>query len=78
MENQKPCYGNLFPDPSHRELNQPLEGRAFTVLLESRGIGAPQRTVRLKPQEWAECVRCERYHDCYELSMAKLLLFEAF
>ena len=74
MINRHKCYGNMFPDPSQLRHNQPLEGQAFRILIESRGIGISGRTVEVKAQQWKACVSCESYRDCYDLSVAKFLL----
>jgi hypothetical protein len=71
------CYGNMVPDLLRLEYNKPNEGKAFTVFVEQRGIGVQSRAVNVKPDEWRGCVACESYHDCYDLSMAKLLLQHA-
>jgi hypothetical protein len=71
------CYGSMFPDLSRLEYNKPIEGRVFSVLVKSVGIGVQSRAIRVKTDEWRKCVTCESYHDCYDLSMAKLLLYGA-
>jgi hypothetical protein len=68
------CYGGMFPDLDRLENNGSLQGKAFTVLVESRGIGVSGRTVTANPDQWKKCVACEHYRECYDLSMGKLLL----
>ena len=77
MKEEKQCYGNLFPDLARLEYNKPIEGKAFRVLVTSAGIGVQSHTLEVKADEWRDCVNCEAYHDCYDLSMAKLLLHQA-
>ena len=74
MSNHTDCYGKMFPDLNALERNCPLEGKAFAVLVRSRGIGVSSRELTLKPKGWDECTACEHYRDCYDLSMAKLAL----
>ena len=71
------CYGRMFPDLLRLEPNKPNEGKAFAVLIERRGVGVQRRSVTVKSDEWRECVKCESYEDCYDLSVAKLLLQHA-
>ena len=74
MEHEPACYGRMFPDLDRLDSNQPLAGAAFTVLVESQGIGISGRSVPVDRAKWRQCVACERYRDCYDLSMAQLLL----
>jgi len=71
------CCGNMFPDLDRLEDNQPLRGRVFEVLLESKGIGLSGRSITADPEQWKRCVACEQYRGCYDLSMAKMLLYLA-
>ena len=77
MERETTCCGNMFPDLDRLEDNQPARGRVFEVLLESKGIGLSGRRITVDPDQWKRCVACEQYRSCYDLSMAKLLLFLA-
>ncbi|MFO7898674.1 MAG: hypothetical protein R6V58_06400 [Planctomycetota bacterium] len=61
----------MFPDLDRLQLNKPLAGHAFEVLVESRGIGASSRQVKTKPDGWDECTACESYRECHDLSMAR-------
>ena len=70
-------YGTKFPDLDRLDLNKPLVGKAFEVLVESHGIGVSSRQVAVRPEGWDECTACENYRDCYDLSMAKLALTTA-
>ena len=49
----------------------------FEVLLESKGIGLSGRSITADPEQWKRCVACEQYRSCYDLSMAKMLLYLA-
>ena len=74
MTRKKDCYGTMFPDLSRLDLNKPLAGKALQVLVESHGIGVSSRQVTVRRDGWDECTACENYRDCYDLSMAKLML----
>lgn len=74
MTDRRDCYGRMFPDLDRLEVNRPLAGKAFEVLVRSLGIGVASRRVTVRPDEWSECTACEGYRDCYDLSMAKLAL----
>jgi hypothetical protein len=63
----------MFPDLDRLQHNHPLQGKAFAVLVESKGIGVSGRTITVNPDQWTNCVACEHYRDCYDLSMGKLL-----
>jgi hypothetical protein len=73
MVEPKGCYGDMFPDPDRLEHNCPLQGKAFGVLVESKGIGVSGRAITVNPDQWKKCVACGHYRDCYDLSMGKLL-----
>lgn len=73
MSEPNSCYGDMFPDLDRLKHNRPLQGKAFTVLVESKGMGISGRTVTVNPDQWTKCVACEHYRDCYDLSMGKLL-----
>ncbi len=73
MGEPKSFYGNMFPDLDRLENNCPLQGHAFTVLVESMGMGVSGRAITVNADRWKTCVACEHYRDCYDLSMAKLL-----
>jgi hypothetical protein len=68
------CYGDMFPDLDRLEHNCPLQGKAFTVLIECQGVAVTGRRITVNRDQWSQCVACEHYRNCYDLSMAKLLL----
>ena len=77
MNAEPQCYGKMFPDLSRTLFNQWLEGRAFKMLVESSGMGLTGRSISVKLEEWKKCVACPSYRECYDLSMATLLLHQA-
>ncbi|ODU25230.1 MAG: hypothetical protein ABS95_00435 [Verrucomicrobia bacterium SCN 57-15] len=77
MNSEPECYGKIFPDLSRTLFNQWLEGRAFKMLVESSGMGISGRTLSVKKEEWKQCVACPSYRECYDLSIATLLLHQA-
>ena len=77
MKGKKDCYGTMLPDLGRLELNKPIRGRAFDVLVESRGIGVSSRQGNVRPEGREACTSCEHYRDCYDLSMTRLALATA-
>ncbi|OGV75462.1 MAG: hypothetical protein A3K19_29350 [Lentisphaerae bacterium RIFOXYB12_FULL_65_16] len=69
-----PCCGGIFPDIEQLEYDQPLRGKAVQVLVQSKGIGPAGRSITVDREQWDRCVACARYRDCYDLSLAKLVL----
>jgi hypothetical protein len=76
-QDQMACYGDMFPNLDRVEYNRPLQGKAFTLLAQSNGIGVSGRSVEVDPEQWDKCTDCDQYRNCYDLSMAKLLLSHA-
>ena len=74
MNNNPDCYGTMFPDFTRLQFKQKLEGRAFTALVVCSGTGAQGRNLEVKADEWKKCVVCLDYRNCYDLSLAKLLM----
>jgi hypothetical protein len=70
------CYGEMFPDLSHLNINRPTEGKAFSVFVGRLGIGVQRRELRVKQDEWDKCEDCPSFVGCYHLSAAKLLLWQ--
>ena len=78
MSDARPgCYGSMFPDLERLEYNRPAQGKAFRVLVESKGIGVSRRSVEVDREQWDRCVACPCHRDCYDLSLARLLLAQA-
>jgi hypothetical protein len=71
------CFGEIFPDLSRLEWNKPCQGKAFTVLVTTLGIGVKSRQVDLDQAAWEKCRRCPSYGSCYDVGMAKLALTHA-
>jgi hypothetical protein len=67
----------MFPDLDRLDYNRPIGGKAFTVQIQSKGIGVSGRSVGVDLQQWDKCTACNEYRNCYDLSMAKLLLTHA-
>jgi len=74
MADRPDCCGALFPDLDRIEFNRPLKGKAFTVLVESAGVGVRARRVEVDRKA---CLRCPSYPACYDLCTARLLLGSA-
>ena len=43
------------------------------VLVECQGVAVTGRKITVNRDQWSNCVACEHYRNCYDLSMAKLL-----
>ena len=79
MSNTHPdCYGRMMPDLSRLEYSVPLKGKAFTALATRQGaMIVSDFEVQVDPAEWERCLACPDYRTCYDLSMAKLVLYRA-
>lgn len=64
----------MFPDVSKLRFNKPNRGRVATIEIESHGIGIQNRGLSIDQQQWEACLQCERFDDCYKLSLAKLMM----
>lgn len=64
----------MFPDVSHVTFNTPHEGKAFTLLVESNGMGITDRHSSAKMERWDACTDCPAYDRCYDQGVAKMLL----
>ena len=74
MSTRPECYGGIFPDLSTVRFNTLLQGKAFEVLVKSSGFGVTDRTTSVNLSEWEQCTACSAYPQCFQLSIAKLLL----
>ena len=70
------CYGELFPNLAALKYNQPTNGKAFGVFVESVGVGVQCREFHVKRDEWDKCEQCPSFDGCYHLSVAKLSLWQ--
>jgi len=77
MTDRPDCYGAMFPHLDRIEFNRPLKGKAFTVAVESAGVGVRARRVEVDREAWEDCLRCPSYDACYHLCTARLLLGSA-
>jgi hypothetical protein len=67
-------YGSLFPDVSQLQFNKPNQGKVASIQIESHGIGIQNRGLSIDQQQWEACLKCDRFDDCYKLSIAKLMM----
>ena len=73
--NRNECYGNMFPSINRPQTDVPLRGKVFTAKLErAGGMAIATRSTGVDLDAWKECVACEKFDECYRLSMAKLAL----
>lgn len=75
--NHKACYGTMFHDTLHFELNNEMNGKVFGFELDSKGLGRSDRLIKTDISEWDDCLECPEFNDCYKLCMAKLALATA-
>ena len=74
MTQHKHCYGTMFHDSLHFEMNDKMQGKVFAFELESAGLARSQKSVQTDIAEWDDCVACPEFAHCYKLCMAKLAL----
>jgi hypothetical protein len=74
MTTKPACFGTMFPDLSRVTFNTPHDGKAFSILVKSSGMGVTDHQSSVNMQEWDACTDCPAYDRCYDLCVAKLLL----
>jgi len=77
----KECFGTMFPDDLHLEINAPNEGKVFTVWMKeiTDGVVHPRtnRSIKADINEWDDCQKCPEFDSCYKLCLAKVTLESA-
>ena len=77
----KECFGTMFPDDLHLQVNKPNRGKVFTVSMEeiTGGIVHPRtdRSIKADIEEWDDCQKCPEFDSCYKLCLAKVTLESA-
>ena len=77
-QNHKVCYGTMFPDPFHPEVDRKMRGKVFSLQeFGPHGMTAAHRRVVTDLHEWDDCLACPEFEHCYRLCTAKLALEEA-
>lgn len=74
MNGHKTCYGTMFHDTLHFNMNKEMKGKVFSFELDTVGLARSDRKVKTNIEEWDDCLRCPEYEHCYKLCMAKLAL----
>jgi len=74
-QNHRECYGKMMPNLACLEHNQLLRGTAFKVMARSQGMGVQEPQMEVDMAGWEKCLACPDYRTCYDLSMAKLMLY---
>ncbi|MDC1399686.1 hypothetical protein N8306_04125 [Yoonia sp.] len=74
MTQHKHCYGTMFHDCLHFEMNDKMQGKVFAFELDTAGLARSQKSVQTDIAEWDDCVACPEFAHCYKLCMAKLAL----
>ena len=70
----KPCYGTMFHNTLHFNINKGMGGKVFSFEIDSIGLARSDRQVKLDVSEWDDCLSCPEFDHCYKLCMAKLAL----
>lgn len=73
----KDCFGNIYPDLSQFRFGKELAGKVFRLKIDTLGPGHRDRHLETDLDQWQECLQCERFRDCYDLSTAKLAMQQA-
>ncbi len=75
------CFGTMFPDDLHLQINQPNKGKVFTIWLRQlEGSVLPirsERSIETDFQQWEQCRECPVFESCYKLCVAKVTLESA-
>ncbi len=74
MENEKECYGRMFPSVLELRHNEQVKGHLFAYTVECTGISTGDRSVSADLGNWQECTRCSKLDICYRLSVGQLLM----
>ena len=77
----KECFGMMFPDDLHLDVNKPNNGKVFSVLIKeiTDGVVHPRtnRSIKADIEEWDDCNKCPEFDSCYKLCLAKVTLESA-
>ena len=74
MNEHKVCYGTMFHDTLHFEVNKEMKGKVFSFELDTIGLGRSDRLCKANISEWDDCLECSEFDHCYKFCMAKLAL----
>ena len=65
----------MFPSILSLLADEPMQGKAFSVLLgRPHGTVVTERRVRVDMEQWDDCLACEEFEHCRKLAQAKLSL----
>lgn len=70
----KACYGTMFHDTLHFNINKGMNGKVFSFEISSIGLARSNRQVKVDISEWDDCLSCPEFDHCYKLCIAKLTL----
>jgi hypothetical protein len=73
-QEHKTCYGSMFHDTLHFNVNKEMNGKVFSFELDTIGLARADRQVKADISEWDDCLSCPEFDHCYKLCMAKLSL----
>jgi len=73
--NHRECFGTIFPDVLHVPNDLKQRGKVFSLLSEPAcGIIRRRPEMTANTEQWDACHKCPEFENCYQFSMAKLLL----
>ena len=73
--NHKACYGTMFPETLTIPRDRPLQGKAFSLLVQrAGGLFVANRSASVDMTQWDDCCACGEFDHCYRLCVARLLL----
>ena len=71
----KACYGTMLPETLTVPHGQPVQGKAFSLLVQRAGsLFVANRAASVDMTQWDDCCACAEFDHCYRLCLAKLLL----
>ena len=70
----KACYGQMMPAISDLDHAREVRGKVFSVRCTSSGFGHRSMAMNTDMTAWEDCLACEFYASCYDLSLAQVQL----
>jgi hypothetical protein len=73
----KDCFGTIYPDLSQFRFGKESVGKVFRLKIDTLGPGHRDRHLETDLVQWRDCMRCEEFRGCYDLSTAKMAMQQA-
>ena len=74
MNNQRECYGKMFPSLLARTGDGTAKGKVFGFRIDRPGVVVTKRAATIDREAWQECLVCPDLDGCYRLSTGTLHL----